>query len=303
MEIVFLGTGSDYATPEREPVCVLIKGGANLLLDCSPSVLKQLALVGMDPLDIDAVFISHRHAGHSLGLPFLTWGNIVRGRKRELLVFLPEDSVLERLHELSIEGLYPGECYHRKLFDVRLHKLKTSDFDKVSLKELMRGRQESSANITVRSAPLSHWEGENDATKFFTLGYSLEFTDVDLKIAYAVDTRPCENTVKLARNADILIHDASFEHKAAKWALQARHSTAREAAEVAKRANAKVLVLVHLHPTRFGRKDIGNVFSEDAKHVFDGELVMPNDLDVLDPWSYLLSRPRHTIKEEYQGKL
>jgi len=67
-----------------------------------------------------------------------------------------------------------------------------------------------------------------------------------VKITYAVDTRPCTSVVKLADKSDLLIHDSSFEEAASKKAMEYGHSTAREAAIVAKRSRARKLILFHI---------------------------------------------------------
>lgn len=291
MKIIFLGTGCDYATPEREPVSILLKGPINILLDCNPSILRQLAKTHMDPLDVDAVFVSHRHAGHSIGIAFLLWGNIVLGRKRKLLVLWPEDPVLNEFYDLCLKGLYPGEVAHRMMFEVKVQELKTTEFSRFNLASFFpQLNDEVRGNIIFQSAPLSHWEEEGPCT----LGCRLEFKGLDTTIAYAIDTQPCENAIKLAQGATILIHDASFEQNAVKWARESRHSTSKEAAEVAKKSKANMLALLHLHATRYYRKNIKQLFIDEAKQIFDGNVIFPNDLDFVDLAAYSPGRPRYT---------
>jgi len=296
MEIIFLGTGCDYATPEREPASVLIKGPINILLDCPPSILKQLAKINMSPVEIDAVFISHRHAGHSLGLPFLLWGNIVLGRRRKILLFMPKDPVLSQLNELCSEGLYPGEVQYRKMFESELHLLEPTGPSSVNITKLLSSlSKEVRGDIFLHTAPMSHVEKED----LSTLGCSVEFQGFRTKIAYALDTQPCENTVELAREATLLVHDASFEHYAVEWARQSKHSTAKEAAEIAEKAKAEILALIHLHATRHNRSDIRDIFLGEAKQVFGRQVIFPNDLEILDLAAYQNCRPLYTVKKDY----
>jgi len=297
MKVIFLGTGCDYATPEREPSSILIKGPPNILLDCSPAILKQLAMVYIDPLDIDAVFISHRHAGHSLGLPFLIWGNIVLGRRRSLEIFMPKDNFLVKLHHLCLEGFYPGEARQRMMFESHIRTLNPTKLKKINIRDLLPvPREQARDDIFLYSAPLSHWEKEESDSPI--LGCSIVFPRLDIKIAYAPDTQPCNSTVSLSKNSTLLIHDASFEDEAVNWARQSKHSTAKEAGMVAKKSRAKILALIHLHATRYRRYDIKEAMLRQAKQVFDGPVIFPSDLEVLNLSAFSYSRPSHTMKKK-----
>ena len=84
------------------------------------------------------------------------------------------------------------------------------------------------------------------------------------KIVYTGDTRPCKRTLEVAMNADVLIHDASFSSELQEWAVESKHSTAREAAEIAKNAGVSKLLLGHFS-ARF--KDL-SVLEQEAQSVF-----------------------------------
>jgi len=90
------------------------------------------------------------------------------------------------------------------------------------------------------------------------------------KVVYTGDTRPCERTVEVARDADVLIHDASFTSDLKEWAIESKHSTAREAAEIARKANVRRLILTHIS-ARFS-KDTSPLLNE-AKEVFENTMV------------------------------
>jgi ribonuclease Z len=88
------------------------------------------------------------------------------------------------------------------------------------------------------------------------------------------DTRPCEGFVNVARDADLLVHDATFSEAERDRALETRHSTAREAGEVARAARARRLVLTHFssrHDTNPG------ALHEEAQSAFDGEVLVAED--------------------------
>ena len=290
MEIIFLGTSCDYATPTREPVTVLIRirNRLNILFDCHPSILKQLWRAGADPLDIDVVLISHRHIGHCMGIPFLIWGNFVKGRRRDLVIFIPEDQALNAFIKISME-LLPIETERKRQYNIRLITL-PSKRGVVTLNDILPEgtNMKLAEQVVVHYAPLLH-----GYTNEVNMGYAVHFTKSDVKIAYIIDTEPCRNAIDLARGADVLIHDAAFERRALNWAREIKHSTAEDAAKVAKEAGVKILVLTHIHASREGRKDFAHVLLEEAKKIFDGIIIVPNDLDVLDLMAYRCERPHY----------
>ena len=83
-------------------------------------------------------------------------------------------------------------------------------------------------------------------------------------LVYSGDTRPCKTVIKYAKEVDVLIHDACLDSSLEKKAASYGHSTAKQAAEVAKEAKAKVLFLIH-HSPRY--KDL-DVLEKEAKKVF-----------------------------------
>jgi ribonuclease BN (tRNA processing enzyme) len=72
LEVVFVGTGDAFCSGGRRNSAILLRqGGRSLLLDCGPTTLNGLQVLGIDPRDIDAVAISHFHGDHAAGVPFL----------------------------------------------------------------------------------------------------------------------------------------------------------------------------------------------------------------------------------------
>jgi ribonuclease Z len=98
------------------------------------------------------------------------------------------------------------------------------------------------------------------------------------KVVYTGDTRPCDSTVEVSRGADLLIHDGTLANDQAEWAREARHSTAAEAAEVAKRAGVHQLVLTHIS-TRYEENPAALL--QEAKPIFP-ETVIARELATLE---------------------
>jgi ribonuclease Z len=102
------------------------------------------------------------------------------------------------------------------------------------------------------------------------------------KIVYSGDTRPVEKIIEVAENADLIIHDAAFTSELMDWAIETKHSTAREAAEIALRSRAKRLILTHIS-ARYS-KDTSPLL-EEAKSVFENTEVAQDFMIVEIPLS------------------
>ena len=97
------------------------------------------------------------------------------------------------------------------------------------------------------------------------------------KVAYAVDTRPCAETVKASKEADVLIHESSYTNEFRKLALERKHSTALEAATIAKKARVKKLVLTHIS-TRF---KTAKPLIDEARKVFDNTIAAEDGMKLI----------------------
>ncbi|KAA0007655.1 MAG: ribonuclease Z, partial [Thermoplasmata archaeon] len=89
------------------------------------------------------------------------------------------------------------------------------------------------------------------------------------KVVYTGDTKPCNKVVEFARNADLLIHDATFLSDLENVAIEYGHSTARQAAEIAKEANVDKLVLTHISPRYMDER----LIEKEAKEIFKNSIV------------------------------
>ena len=210
MKIVFLGTNGWYNTETGNTPCVIVDTDKYyLVFDAGDGLYKlDKYITSSKPVYL---FLSHFHMEHITGLHILN-----KFRFRQGIFIYGQKGTRKILNHIV---QHPFSCPIR---DLPI---------KVKIRELTEGPHRIPFSVTCK--PLLHADP--------CFGYRIE---VDGRVVtYCTDTAICDNSLELARDADVLIHDCSekSEHRNPEWP----HATPREAAELAKRANAKQLVLFH----------------------------------------------------------
>jgi len=265
LKITFLGTGGSTPTPNRNPSAIAVnREGELMLFDCGEGTQRQMmrAKTGMA---VSSIFITHFHADHVLGIPGLLQTMALQGRKEPLEIFGPRyiDKFLYHLLSLGYVGkgfevkaieLKPGDEVRRQKYRIKaiktVHNVESIGY---VLEEDMRpGRfnRERAIELGIKPGPLfSRLQSGHTVT---VDGREIRPEQVlgpprpGRKIVYTGDTRPCESVVEASRGADLLIHDSSMSEEVKQYAIEYMHSTALEAAEVAKEAGVRRLILTHI---------------------------------------------------------
>ncbi len=284
MRICFLGTGGGMPSKNRGLPSIAVRLKSSLILfDCGEGTQRQLIQAGLGMKPNFYVFITHLHGDHVLGLPGLFFTLSMNGRTDDVYVKGPPgiadflkavmDKRLGRLNfDVKVDELIPGQETRIDNVVVSCFRTEHTTFSYgYILNEDMRPgrmREDYLESLGVPRGPL--WG-------MLQRGLPITFNNRIIrpeeamhpprpgrKIVYTGDTRPCENTVKAAANADVLIHDSTFDNRLRHRAVEEGHSTASEAAEVASRAQVKRLFLFHISP----RYDDANVLLREARAVF-----------------------------------
>jgi len=304
MHVVFLGTGGSVPTTKRSLPAIAIQRKDELILfDCGEGVQRQMIRARVGLHRKTKVFITHMHGDHVLGLPGLIQTMSLLDRKQKLEVFGPigikaflngiqqtVQFVLTfpiEITEIKKAGLI---CEER---EYQVHAVET-DHDVVSLAYALvekprpgRFNPEKAKELGVPEGPL--WSrlqhGEGVRLPNGRVVKPEQFVGAPRpgrKIVYSGDTRPTESLLKLAANADLLIHDATFDDELLNRAKEDGHSTPSQAAEAAKKAKAKWLILTHIS----ARYKNTRVLLEQARKVFPkadvAEDFMEIDLPLLE---------------------
>jgi ribonuclease Z len=291
LSIFFLGTGGSTPSARRGLPAVLIRrGGEKLLFDCGEGTQRQL-LRSVGLLEIETIFLTHFHADHWLGLPGMLKSLALRERSEPLTLYGPPGLtelmgamriVYGRLpYPFEVIELEPGghvarDGYLIAAVPVR-HKGEAS-FGYALVEDARPGHLDPrlAERLGVTPGPdfgrLVRGETVNGVKPEQVMGPERE----GRKVVLSGDTAPCEALKVAAHEADVLIHEATFLHEEHERARLTSHSTARQAAELARDAQVRLLALTHVS-TRYA----GGELRDEARRYF-AATEAPRDFDTIE---------------------
>jgi ribonuclease Z len=291
LSIFFAGTAGSIPTARRGlPALLIRRGGDRILVDCGEGTQRQLVRsIGL--LDLDEIFLTHFHADHWLGLPGMLKTLDLRGRERPLTIHGPQG--LRALLELAMRAA------GRVKFELRLNELDAGD---VIERDGYRIAPVRVAHGTVPAFGYVLFEDERpgafDPHKAQQLGLvpGPEFGRVQRgetvngvapdqvmgeprpgrKLVISGDTSPSDALAVAAHGADVLMHEATFADDERDLAKERGHSTAAQAATIARDAEVSLLALTH-SSTRYPI----SVLRDEARAIF-ARTVLPRDFDTIE---------------------
>jgi ribonuclease Z len=290
LSVFFVGTGGSIPTASRGlPALLVRRGGERLLFDCGEGTQRQLVRsVGL--ADLDAVFLTHFHADHWLGLPGLLKTFDLRGRDWPLTIYGPPG--LRELITLGLRAagrvryglelieLTPGDVLKRdgyRLAPVPVeHRVQA--FGYVIYEDERPGHFDPQAaeRLGLTPGPEFGMVQRGATVKGVSPEQVLGPSRAGRKLMITGDTAPSETVQIAAHRADLLIHEATFAEEELERAAATQHSTAAQAAAVARDAEVTMLALTH-----FSSRYPPAVLRDEATAVFDAT-VLPRDFDTID---------------------
>ncbi len=240
--VTLLGTSSPSPSIERFGMSTLVEaGGERLLFDCGRGAIQRLLQLGPDYPQVDRLFLTHLHSDHIVGIPDLWLTAWIMGRKTPFKVWGPEGTVNMMAH---LEQAYQADIHIRRDLDELLPQ---SGIDVVA-QDIAEGFEYTQNGVRVIVFDVDH----RPVTPAF--GYRIEYGGKT--VVLSGDTRPCDNLVKYAQGADLLIHEIiapqAFLKRAArmtdhhKRAVIEHHTTPTQAGEIFSRINPKLAVFSHV---------------------------------------------------------
>ena len=249
LKLTILGSAGAVADANHENTYMVLQSqGSSLLIDCAGNPMGRLQRAKVDLETLDGLLVTHHHPDHIYGIPPLLLGLWLTGRERSFTIYGSRRAlqVIPRIMQLLEWQVWPN------MYSITYHEIPPQE------KTLLIDNDE----YTLYTSPVQHL--------IPTVGLRIESKKTDRVLTYSSDTRPCDAVVRLAQNADILIHESSGPFPG--------HSMPLEAGQIAQRAGAKRLELIH-YP----------VFTEDlsawcgvASTAFDGPVELAEDFKVLE---------------------
>ena len=290
LSLFFAGTAGSVPTARRGlPAILLRAGGERILFDCGEGTQQQLLRSAGLP-ELDAIFITHYHLDHWLGLVGMLKTFDLRARERPLTIHGPPGlkalfatlrPVFGRTgYPLSLVELEPHEeirfdGYSIASFPVR-HRVEAYGYAFVEDDRPGRFDADAARALGVPEGPdfgrLQRGETVGGVRPEQVVGEDRP----GRKIVYSGDTAPCQAVEVLAEGADVLVHEATFLSDERARASDTGHSTAAQAAELARDAGVRLLALTHLSTRYFPRE-----IRDEARAVFPNTVV-PRDFDAIE---------------------
>jgi ribonuclease Z len=247
-KIIVLGSSNAISDGEHENTHLVIVGQERVVLvDCPSNPNIRLERVGVNFNSVTDLIVTHFHPDHVSGVPTFLMEMWLMGRVAPLQI-LGLDDTLDRLEKMM--RLYEWQ---------RWPYFYPVSFTRVAAAELTS--MLDCPDFRIFSSPVKHL--------IPTIGLRVEFPNKK-SFAYSSDTEPCDQVVRLAADVDMLIHEASGN--------SIGHSSAAQAAEIAVRANAARLYLIHYPNGAYRTSDL----IAEARSRFQGEVSLAEDFTALE---------------------
>ena len=295
MEMVFLGTSAMVPTKERNhPGIFFSYKNEGILIDCGENMQRQMKIAGIKLTKITMILISHWHGDHVLGLPGLIQSLSASEYGKTLQIFGPKGTkeriknmfkafIFDRKLDLEVKEIIKKRFYSGNDFFLEAlpldHGIETLGFSFVE-KDKRKIDMKKAKKLGLRQGPLL---GQLQEGKTIAFGSKKikpdQISNVigGKKIVYITDTALCKNCYDLAKDADLLICEASYTSKLEDKAKEYKHLTAKQAGLIANRADVKKLILTHFSARYKNSLEI----EEDARDVFDNVFTAKDFMKVI----------------------
>ncbi len=298
LSIIFLGTGGSWPTVKRNVTSIAVKRGKEIILfDCGEGTQRQFQKSNLSYMQISKIFITHFHGDHFLGIPGLIQTMQLNDRKKPLNIYGPPGTIELTKKLLSLGYFRPGyeiiahdveeddnlEFEGYKIIPFKVdHGVPALGYSLVEDKRPGKFNKKRALELKIPEGPLFSKLQKGEEIKLKN-GKKISPESVlgkprkGRKIVFSGDTKPTKNILKYAKNADVLIHEATFSKEFEDIAGEYGHSTASNAAKIAKQSNVKNLYLTHISPRYLDGSDI----EKEAKQIFKNSFV-PKDFHKIE---------------------
>jgi len=266
VKVTFLGTGGSVPTKKRNlPSLAVRTDGGLVMFDCGEGTQKQFLIAKLGFNRDMRILISHMHADHILGIPGLLHSMSFMGRSRDIEIYGPpgisefvkctaETVKFSPIFSVRTAEAHAGTVAKTQSYIIKAawadHGVPCLAYSLIENDKPGRFHPAKARELGIPKGPL--WKALQMGKPVKVGRKRIDASKVvgparkGLKITYAVDTRPCDRIIELASGSDLLVHDGMFSSDVSERAREYGHSTAAEAATVAKRSHSKNLALTHI---------------------------------------------------------
>ncbi|WP_149095116.1 ribonuclease Z [Paenibacillus terrae] len=296
MEFYFLGTNAGVPTIQRNVTSIALRlleeRRSMWLFDCGEGTQQEVLRSPLKLSRLEKIFITHLHGDHLFGLPGLLSSRAYQGGTTPLTVYGPPG--LKQYIELSL-GISQSRINYQLhivehtgglLFDdgqfrvesaLLDHRIDSYGYRIVEMDKPGKLNQELLERYGIKPGPVygKLKRGESVEVEGGVILHPEDVLGTPKKgriITILGDTRPCPNTVVLAQDATVVVHEATFLHELADTAYEYHHSTALQAAEAAKVAGAGQLIMTHFS-SRYKDQEQLQPLLEEARSIFPNSLL------------------------------
>lgn len=304
MELEFLGTGAGVPAKHRNVSSIALRlldeRNAVWLFDCGEGTQMQILHTTLKPRKIEKIFITHLHGDHIFGLPGLLSSRSFQGGDEPLDLYGPKGiknfvqtalrisqsrlSYTINFHEIENDGV----IFKDKQFVVTAEKL-DHGIDSYGFRVVESDHQgelqvQRLTELGIKPGPIFGRlkKGETVTLEDGQVLDGKAFVGESRKgriVTILGDTRKTDASIDLAAGADVLVHESTFNKDEAKMARSYYHSTTQQAAEIAKKAGVKRLILSHISARYLSKEVIA--LENEAKEVFPNTKIA-KDFDVFE---------------------
>jgi ribonuclease Z len=253
-----------------------------LLWDCGEGTQRQLMKYKVGYGSISNIMVSHPHLDHYLGLfGLLETLKLSSPSPKPINLFVPKPVELQEYGFAKVSKVRSGMLYRGNNFTISAFPVKHvrnsfgfvfQEDDKIKFYE----EKAHSLGLKGKLFKEIQKKGKVRTEKGEIKLEDVTWTNRGRKIVYSGDCCYDDNTVEAARDADILVHEATFDSSMKEDAHERFHSTAEDAAVLAKKAKVKQLILTHISP----RYSDTNILLEQAKAIFENTRIAEDGLAV-----------------------
>ncbi len=293
MKLTILGTGSAMPTPNRNHSATALDIGPEVLLfDCGEGTQMQLQKAGISHNKISKIFITHWHGDHVLGLLGLTQSMSLNKRTKPLDIYGPAGTKAnfkkfmeivdsQPAYKINVTDLKPG-AFNAEKYSIAVanashvkpclvYALQEKPKVKVDLNYLKKfGLKNNPAIGDLIKGKDIVWQGRKIRAKDAT------FIEQGKRFVYLLDSAYSKHLENFAKDADVLLCEATFADDMKEFAKEFGHMTATQAATLAKKANAKKLIITHFS-NRYKNTDI---LLKEARAIFPGTVAARDLMEV-----------------------